>query len=195
MSPAPDLCVLFGPPAVGKAAVGTELARQAGWRLFHNHLTVDPVAALLGWDHPRRDRITTDLRLTLFREALADGAPLSTIAFTFVWGFDIDDDNAFMAQLKAMFETRGARVFFVELRAGLEARLAREGTPLRLALKPFKHDVPASRALLRQLEGQVRCVSDGDFPYPAQHLVLDTETLDPAGCAAAILAQSPLARA
>lgn len=43
-------------------------------------------------------------------------------------------------------------------------------------------------------EGRVRCVSDADFPYPAQHLVLDTEMLDPAGCAAAILAHSALAR-
>jgi hypothetical protein len=34
----------------------------------------------------------------------------------------------------------------------------------------------------------------GDFPYPAQHLVLDTEVLDPAGCASAVLLHAPLAR-
>jgi hypothetical protein len=58
----------------------------------------------------------------------------------------------------------------------------------------FRPDVAASRALLRVLQGQVRWFSDGDFPYPAQHLVLDTETLDPAGCASAILLHAPLAR-
>jgi hypothetical protein len=34
-----------------------------------------------------------------------------------------------------------------------------------------------------------------DFPYPAQHLIRDTETLDPAGCASAVLLHVPLARA
>jgi hypothetical protein len=46
-------------------------------------------------------------------------------------------------------------------------------------------NVAAARALLHGLQGQVRWFSDGDFLYPAQHLVLDTETLDPAGCASA----------
>jgi hypothetical protein len=54
--------------------------------------------------------------------------------------------------------------------------------------------VAASRALLHGLEGQVRWFFDGDFPYPAQHLVLDTEVLDPAGCARAVLLHAPLAR-
>jgi hypothetical protein len=193
MNPTPDLCERFGPPAVGKAAVGTEPARRAGWRLVHNHLTVDPVAALLGWDHPPRLRITTDLHLTLFRQAPASG-PLPTIVFTFVWAFDLDKDNAFIARVKTMFEARGARGFFVDLRAGFETRLAREGRPLRMALKPFKQDVAASRALLHGLEGQARWFSDGDFPYPAQHLVLDSEALDTAGCASAILAHAPPAR-
>ena len=37
------LVILFGPPAVGKMAVGIELERQTGFRLFHNHMSVDPV--------------------------------------------------------------------------------------------------------------------------------------------------------
>lgn len=37
------LVVIFGPPAVGKMTVGMELERLTGMRLFHNHMTVDPV--------------------------------------------------------------------------------------------------------------------------------------------------------
>lgn len=35
------LLFLIGPPAVGKMAVGQELARRTGLKLFHNHMTVD----------------------------------------------------------------------------------------------------------------------------------------------------------
>jgi deoxyadenosine/deoxycytidine kinase len=39
----PDLIVIFGPPAAGKAAIGHLLAERLGYRFFHNHLTADPV--------------------------------------------------------------------------------------------------------------------------------------------------------
>jgi hypothetical protein len=35
------LVIIFGPPAVGKMAVGMELEHLTGFRLFH--MTVDPV--------------------------------------------------------------------------------------------------------------------------------------------------------
>ena len=46
------LVIIFGPPAVGKMAVGMELERLTGFRLFHNHLTVDPVMRLFSIDSP-----------------------------------------------------------------------------------------------------------------------------------------------
>ncbi len=38
------LVILFGPPAVGKMTVGYELEKLTGLRLFHNHMTVDPIS-------------------------------------------------------------------------------------------------------------------------------------------------------
>ena len=35
--------VIFGPPAVGKMAVGLEIEAATGIRLFHNHMTIEPV--------------------------------------------------------------------------------------------------------------------------------------------------------
>ena len=34
---------VFGPPAVGKMTVGRELAARTGYKLLHNHMTVEPV--------------------------------------------------------------------------------------------------------------------------------------------------------
>jgi hypothetical protein len=40
---APTLLIITGPPAVGKMAVGHEIATRTGLRLFHNHLAIEPV--------------------------------------------------------------------------------------------------------------------------------------------------------
>lgn len=36
------LVVIFGPPAVGKMTVGHEPAKLTGFKLFHNHMSVEP---------------------------------------------------------------------------------------------------------------------------------------------------------
>jgi len=41
-----ELLFIYGPAAVGKLTVARELAKLTGFRLFHNHLTVDAVMAL-----------------------------------------------------------------------------------------------------------------------------------------------------
>ncbi len=42
------LVLIFGSGAVGKMTVGQALAAQTGLRLFHNHMTIEPVIQLLG---------------------------------------------------------------------------------------------------------------------------------------------------
>jgi hypothetical protein len=39
-----DLVALFGPPAVGKTAVGRELAKLTGFMLYHGHMTMDVIS-------------------------------------------------------------------------------------------------------------------------------------------------------
>jgi cytidylate kinase len=41
-----DLVSIHGPVAAGKLTVARELSHLTGFRLFHNHLTVDAVAAV-----------------------------------------------------------------------------------------------------------------------------------------------------
>jgi hypothetical protein len=113
---------------------------------------------------------------------------MPSIIFTFVWALDLEGDGEFIQQVVALFEASGGQVFFVELVASLPARLEREGTPLRLSLKPSKHNVQSARALLVELEGQYKLNSTNDFPYPEHHLVLNTEQYSPLECAQRIAA-------
>ncbi|MBB5075940.1 hypothetical protein [Nonomuraea endophytica] len=42
-SSTPTLLCIVGPPAVGKMTVGNAIANRTGYKLFHNHLSVEPV--------------------------------------------------------------------------------------------------------------------------------------------------------
>ena len=42
------LVLLVGNGAVGKMTVGQELMKQTGLRLFHNHMTIEPVLEIFG---------------------------------------------------------------------------------------------------------------------------------------------------
>ena len=37
------LVIIFGPPAVGKMTVGSKLSKLTGLKLFHNHMTIEPL--------------------------------------------------------------------------------------------------------------------------------------------------------
>ncbi|MSP37090.1 MAG: hypothetical protein EXR70_01190 [Deltaproteobacteria bacterium] len=173
-----DLVVIVGPPAAGKAAVGHAVVQLTGYRLFHNHLTAEPAAALFGWGTPRQEAFATEIRLLAFSRLLENPKSLGTI-FTFVWCFDLPADNDFIAEVVRLFESKKHKVFFIELLASLESRIAREGTPLRLSLKPSKHDVKRARALHREREGKYQMNSEGKFPYPERHSIIDTDIHTP----------------
>ena len=181
----PDLIVIVGPPASGKAAVGHALAERTGFRLFHNHLTADAAAALFGWGTPLYLESTAEMRLSLLSRALSQPNSPSII-FTFVCAFDLPEDRRFLAELAALFTDRGHRVFYVELLASLETRLAREGTAFRVALKPVKRDVAAAREMQHRFEQLFRMGSDGGFSVPDPHLTIDTERHEPAAAAGLI---------
>ena len=179
------LVILFGPPASGKAAVGHVLAGQLGYRFFHNHLTADPVAALFGWGTPKFGAVLAEVRDVLFRHALAD-ASMTGIVFTVVWALDQPDQTAAMEALIALFESQGWAVDLVELLASLDTRIAREGTPFRVKWKPNQGDVEAARQRQRDAAATYRMNSCGTLPIARSHIVIDTETCEPAQAAVQI---------
>ena len=43
------LLFLLGNAAVGKMTVGQEIAKKTGLRLFHNHMTIEPIIEIFGY--------------------------------------------------------------------------------------------------------------------------------------------------
>jgi hypothetical protein len=171
------LVIIFGPPAVGKMTVGLELKRLTGFRLFHNHMTVDPVIQLFPFNSAAYRRLVTEFRRRIFEEyAASDNTGL---IFTFVWVLDDPEDRAFIDSTVETFTSRGGNVCFVELEATQAERLRRNETPLRIAEKWPQRDIPGSRAFLLDADAKYQMNSREPVFRPERHLKVDNTTLEP----------------
>ncbi len=189
----PMLIVLVGPPAVGKMTVGHELATRTGLRLFHNHHTIDLVLRFFAFGTPPFQRLVGEFRRRMFEEVAASTLP--GLIFTYVWAFNETSDAAAVESYVAPFRARGGRVVFVELEASQEERLRRNETPFRLAEKPFKRDLAASRANLLAADATHQLNSAGAFDTRDDYLRLNTTALAAAEVAERVIAHFGIPRA
>ena len=172
------LVFIIGSGAVGKMTVGQELAKITGLTLFHNHMTIEPVIALLG----RYDgQAVLELREVLFRRFAAsdnDG-----LIFTYMWAFDQQADWDYIAHVREIFSPYGTEFYCVELIAPQAVRLARNATENRIRNKPSKADTAASGARLIDEDRHYRLVSlPGEIPFD-NYLRIDNSRLSPQAAA------------
>ncbi|MEO5815985.1 MAG: AAA family ATPase [Gemmatimonadaceae bacterium] len=168
---APTLVFIVGPPAVGKMAVGHELARRTGLKLFHNHQTIDLVLRFFAFGTPEFKRLVSEFRHRILEEVAASELP--GIIFTYVWAFDHQSDDDAVETFAAIFREQAGRVVYVELECAVDERLRRNETEFRLAEKPFKRDREQSRKQLLELDAQYQMNSKGRFDGREDYLRLD----------------------
>lgn len=174
-TPSSTLVFIVGPPAVGKMAVGAELARRTGLKLFHNHQTIDLVLRFFPFGTPPFQRLVGEFRRRIFEEVAASELP--GLIFTYVWAFDHQSDDAAVEEFASIFRTRGGRVVYVELECDQAERLRRNETEFRLAEKPSKRDLEQSRNQLLELDEKYQLNSRGRFDGRADYLRLDNTGL------------------
>src|SRR5262249_23673397 len=89
--------VLFGAPAVGKRAAGRGMEGTRGLRLFHNHLSIEPVLPFFEFGSPPFVRLVDGFRTRLIEEVAASDHP--GVVFTFVWDFGNPSDAEFLERM------------------------------------------------------------------------------------------------
>ena len=168
------LLFIFGAHAAGKRTVGQAVSRITPLKLFHNHMTIEPVIELFG---AYNGAVTERLRQVVFEEFVkTDNYGL---IFTFIWAFDEPHDWAYVEHVSKLYRDAGAQVDYVELLAPQEVRLVRNRTENRLKEKASKRDVALSEARMLSSESRHRCNSEpGEVPYE-RYLRIDNTNLTP----------------
>lgn len=168
------LLILIGNSSVGKMTVGQELAKITHFRLFHNHMMIEPVLEIFG---SFRGDVIQKLRTVIFEEF--SKSDQYGLIFTFMWAFDMPSDWDYLESVKAIFGLPEEDVYYVELIAPQAVRLARNHTENRLKHKVSKRDVDASDARLIRDDENHRCESlPGEIPFP-NYLRIDNSHISP----------------
>jgi hypothetical protein len=179
--------------------VGHELAKRTGFKLFHNHMTVEPVLDIFEFGSPPFDRLVSEFRRRVIEEAVA--AELPGLVFTFVWGLELAGESDLVASYANIVEHGGGTVHFVELYADRDERLSRNGSAFRLEQKRSKRDLEFSRENLLALDEQF-VMNTGPVTTPAaalwkdrKYLRLDNTNLSAPDAAEQIIQEFGLERA
>lgn len=168
------LVFLFGDAAVGKMTVGQELMKRTGLRLFHNHMTIEPVLEIFGTFH---GAAINRLREVIFEEFARTDC--YGMVFTFMFAFDQQSDWDYIAHVRQIFEPYHTEFYYVELVASQEIRLERNATENRLRNKASKREVAQSNQRLIDDDRKYRLVSyDGEIPFE-NYLKIDNSNLAP----------------
>ena len=152
--------LIIGEGAVGKMTVGQELAKITDLKLFHNHMSIEPVIELFGrYNHA----VVDQFRRAVFEEfAKTDNYGM---IFTYIWAFSEPADREYIDSVVKIFEPYGTEFYCVELIAPMDTRLERNATENRRNHKPSKRNTEFSAALIKD-EAKYRCISNpGEIPF------------------------------
>ena len=169
-----DLIVLIGSGAVGKMTVGQELMKITDFRLFHNHMMIEPVIEVFGdYCGP----VVGRLREVIFEEYLK--TKYRGMIFTYMWAFDMQEDWDYIRSVAERFEATGGNVYYVELVADQSVRLERNRTENRLRNKASKRDLAVSQERLLREDSRYRLVSrEGEIPFE-NYIRIDNTRMEP----------------
>lgn len=168
------LIIIHGAPAAGKLTIANELGERTGFKVFHNHLSIDCVKPVFDFGTPPFLRMIEQIRFGTIAEAAREGVDL---IHTFVYAFGEDDEH--MAKLIAAAEDNGGEVHVVMLICEPEVLKNRIGNESRVCIgkliSPDSVDRTAAKFEVRK-------------PYPGtETLVIDTTEIAPSAATGLII--------
>jgi adenylate kinase family enzyme len=171
------LLLLYGPPAVGKLTIAKEIAKLTGFKVFHNHLTVNLVAAIFPRGTPAYRQLLWDIRYAVFAEAAR--ANIDGLIFTMVYR---RDQEPCIARCVEIVERFGGTVCFVHVYCAAETvrqRVVREDRK--------QHGKITSVELLNELLRQGEPQSTFEAATQWDSLSLNTDVLRPVEAAQQVI--------
>jgi chloramphenicol 3-O-phosphotransferase len=175
--------IIHGPPAAGKFTVAQALSELTGFRVFHNHLTIDCTQPVFDFGTDAFWEINVRLRCEVIAAAAQEGIDL---IHTFVYGKGPDDE--YFREIIAASRNNGGEVNAVLLHCRDEVRRDRIGSESRVRMRKLTDPDSVDRTRQR---------FEMEQPHPDlenETLVIDTSDKSPAESAELIIQRFGLAR-
>ncbi|MBI2611664.1 AAA family ATPase [Candidatus Gottesmanbacteria bacterium] len=122
-----NIIFLYGPPGVGKLTVGQKLSQLTGYKLFHNHLTVDLVYSLFDFKTKPFIELRDKIWMLVFSKAKEER--INGMIFTFAPEDSVPMD--FIPRLIKLIEDGKDKIYFVKLICTPEELMKRILNPSR----------------------------------------------------------------
>jgi len=104
--------IIIGPQAVGKMTVGRAITEKTGYKLLHNHMTIDFILNFFDFDSIAFKNLDTLFRFSIMEEVAKSDLP--GFIFTFMWALNLPEEHAYIERIEEIFHRRGHEVVFLE---------------------------------------------------------------------------------
>lgn len=104
------LLFIYGPPAVGKLTVANEVAKLTGFKVFHNHLSIDAILPVFEFGSKPFFRLVEMIRVETVGEAARENVD---IIYTFCYAKGLDEMH--VEKVEKAARENGGEVLFVLL--------------------------------------------------------------------------------
>ena len=104
------LIFIYGPPAVGKLTVATELGRITSFAVFDNHMSINCVLPVFAFGTDSMNKLVRKIRLDVIEEAAREGVD---VVFTFVYAHI--QDTTLVEEICDVVAAHNGTVCFVQI--------------------------------------------------------------------------------
>jgi shikimate kinase len=110
------LVIIYGPEASGKLTIARALAQKTGFRLFHNHVSVDVAKVLFDFGEEAFSQLIWDVRLLVFEHAARAKVP----GLIFTWAYSHPDFLPYLERIRTVMANYQAEICYVFLSCSIE---------------------------------------------------------------------------
>jgi chloramphenicol 3-O-phosphotransferase len=160
------LVIIYGPEASGKLTIAKALAQQTGFRLFHNHVSVDVAKTLFDFGEEAFSQLIWDVRLLVFEHAARVNLP----GLIFTWAYSHPDFLPYLERIKSALAKYPVEIYYVFVSCSVDELKRRVLQPDRGTVGKIN----SIEALERQLDRKHHQVIPG-----THSLVIDNTNLRP----------------